>query len=367
MAWSQRLAGGLAILLALGPAILRAQTPDSARHFTGAAPAAPGPRYPLVPTQVQGMRAYTAAVAASGWLMARATHRADSTAASLNRARLTAQTAPLPYLGVKLQVGYAAIPGSRDSTGEFALTDAYLELSPPASALKPGSWAKQLRPALLAGQFKAPFSLEYLTPFQLQKTADFAQAVDRLSLKRDIGLMGQVGWSRYAVLALAAMNGAGPNAIGNPQNELLAVSRLTLTPLPFLAAGLKIADRGSDHAWGYDARLLWRGLTLEGETVFRERPASPGIRLDAGGGYALVAYRVRPWLEPVYKYDRYWDAETGTGGGAALPASRTWQVVGLNLVSAPEWLRLQLDWRHRQERPTPGTVDELVAQLVAIF
>jgi hypothetical protein len=78
---------------------------------------------------------------------------------------------------------------------------------------------------------------------------------------------------------------------------------------------------------------------------------------------------VLPWLEPVYKYDRYWDTRTTTAGPAVTRASSssTWHVVGVNLVSSPEWLRLQLDWTQRDERPGPGRTAEYIAQLIASF
>ncbi len=364
--------GRALLLLTLAPATLPAQTPDSGRAPPTVLNPVHGPTYPLAPTAVFEMRAFSPHIAVSGYLSARATHHDDSTAAVLNRARLTAMVGPLPYMGVRLQADFSSATVGRerpDSTVPgFAVTDAYVQISPPLTALQPGTLADELRPALLVGQFKAPFSLEYLTPITILKTVDRAQAVDQLAIKRDIGVSGQIRGSRFGALAVAAMNGAGANATSNPANEWLAVSRLTLSPLPFLAASAKIADRGGDHAWGYDGRLLWRGLAVEGETVFRKRPSSRTSRLEAGGGYALVAWRVRPWLEPVYKYDRYWDTRftTTATSTTSVASSRTWNIVGLNVVSVPEWLRLQLEWRHRHERPTPAG-NELRAQLIAVF
>ena len=380
--------GRALLLLSLVPATLEAQTPDSGRAGASAStpaqtpdsgragPSAPtathAPTYPLAPTAVVEMRAFSPRIALSGYLSALATYHDDSTAAVINRARLTGMLGPLPYIGVRLQAQFSSATVGRKRADSpppaFAVTDAYVQISPPVAALRPGTLADRLRPALLVGQFKAPFSLDYLTPVTLLKTVDRAQAVDQLALKRDIGVSGQIRWSHFGALAVAAMNGSGANTISNPANELLAVSRLTVSPLPFLAASAKIADRGADHAWGYDGRFLWRALTVEGETVFRRRSTSATARLEAGGGYALVAWRVRPWLEPVYKYDRYWDTRFTTSGTNATgeATNRTWNVVGMNVVSVPEWLRLQLEWRHRHERPTPAG-NELRAQLIAAF
>lgn len=227
----------------------------------------------------------------------------------------------------------------------------------------------QLHPAIVAGQFKTPYSLEYLTSFNTLKTADRSQTVDRLSQKRDIGAMAQVGWGRFATLSGAVVNGEGANATSNPDRTQMLMSRLTITPVPFLELSAKIANEGADHAWGYDGRALWRGLTVEGEGLYRKRPTSSTTHLDAGGGYALVAYKIFPWLEPVYKYDRYWDTRTTTDGSAITTASThsTWNVFGVNLLSSPEWLRLQLDWERRNVEPSPGRSNVYIAQLIAIF
>jgi hypothetical protein len=108
---------------------------------------------------------------------------------------------------------------------------------------------------------------------------------------------------------------------------------------------------------------------VEGEGLYRKRPTSSSASLDAGGGYVLAAYRILPWLEPVYKYDRYWDTRTTTVGSTITSTSThsTWNVVGVNVLSSPEWLRLQLDWVDRNEKPSPGHSHEYIAQLIAIF
>jgi hypothetical protein len=366
-------APGAALLVIASPAW--AQQPDSAHPAPApaAATAPAAPTYPLVPTPVLNLRTLSPRVGISGYLTARALHRNDSTAITMTRARLTAMVAPKPYLGIRLQAEFSSSQTGRaraDSTvAGFALTDAYLQLTAPPAVASRSRLLTEVRPALLAGQFKLPFSLEYLTPISIIKTVNRAQAVDRLSLKRDIGVAAQGGWTRYFTLAVAVANGEGANATSNPDNRAVAMSRLTLAPLPGVALAAKIANEGGDHAWGYDGRLLWRGLTLEGETVFRKRPTSPTARVDAGGGYVLAAYRLLPWLEPVYKYDRYWDTRTTVRptGMTMVASSGTWNVMGVNVITVPEWLRLQLDWTHRDDKPTPGRVNELVAQVVAIF
>lgn len=319
------------------------------------------------------MRYFPATPALSGYVSGRVTHTDDATRFLLNRGRLTVQVGPKPFFGVKIQGDLSGAQTGKlrsDSTvAGFSLTDAYVELAPPPTWAPPSSVLAHLHPAIVAGQFKTPYSLEYLTSFATLKTADRSQAVDRLSQKRDIGAMAQVGWGRIATLSAAVVNGEGPNATSNSDKAQMLMTRLTITPIPLLALSAKIAIEGADHSWGYDARALWRGLTVEGEGIYRKRPTSGSVSLDAGGGYALVAYKIRPWLEPVYKYDRYWDTRTTTGGPTVTAASThsTWNVFGVNLVSSPEWLRLQLDWERRNVEPAPGRTNVYVAQLIASF
>ncbi len=319
------------------------------------------------------MRFFPSRPALSGYVSGRMTHADGATGFLLNRGRITVQVGPKPFFGIKIQGDFSGAQTGKlraDSTvAGFSLTDAYVQLAPPTEWAPTGSVLAQLHPAIVVGQFKTPYSLEYLTSFASLKTPDRSQAVDRLSQKRDIGAMAQVGWGRFATLSGAVINGEGPNATSNSDRSQMLMSRLTITPVPILALSAKIANEGADHAWGYDGRVVWRALTVEGEGLYRKRPTSGTTYLDAGGGYALVAYKIFPWLEPVYKYDRYWDTRTMSTGSTVTTASThsTWNVFGVNLLSSPEWLRLQLDWERRNVEPTPGRTNVYLAQLIAIF
>ena len=346
---------------------------DTTHAAHPAAAPAPTPTYLLTPSPVINMRFFPPTPALSGYVSVRMTHTDGATGFLLNRGRLTLQIGPKPFLGLKIQGDFSGAQTGKlrsDSTvAGFSLTDAYIELVPPPEWSPVGSVLAQLRPALVAGQFKTPYSLEYLTSFATLKTAERSQAVDRLSQKRDIGAMAQVGWGRFATLSGAVVNGEGANATSNPDKAQMLMTRLTITPIPILELSAKIANEGADHAWGYDGRALWRGLTIEGEGLYRKRPTSSTTHLDAGGGYALVAYKIFPWLEPVYKYDRYWDTRMTTTGTTITTASThsTWNVFGVNLLTSPEWLRLQLDWERRNVDSAAGRSNVYIAQLLAIF
>ena len=349
-----------------------------------AAQSSPVARYPLAPTPVLDARILTPGPAFSGYLSARSTRRNDSTANAINRARITVMGMPYRGLAYRLQADFSAATRiQRDSSVPASvLTDAYVQLfyatrtntdsTSPRATLMP---LAALAPALIVGQFRVPFSLEYLTPFSLMLTANRSLAVDRLSPRRDIGVMAQVRLTRFAVLMGSVTNGEGPNQPRNPDNKELASGRLVLRPLPSLALAGKWAGAGADHYWGYDGRWLWRAVTLEGEVIRRTgrapgstaavpaRPAPPGAPgYDASGGYALAAWRVVPWLEPVVKWEQLRERT------AATPQARdTWVTPGVVLRGLSDRARFHVNWIVKRARPVSRRANELQAQLVAIF
>jgi hypothetical protein len=272
-----------------------------------------GAQQVLAPTPVLDLRLLSPTPRLSGYISVRQTRRNDSTTFTLNRGRVTVMARPRPSVGVRIQADFSAAASGRlrpdSGVSGFVLTDAYAQLSLGDTA----RWGA-VRPTVVVGQFRQPFSLEYLSSFAYLPTANRSQVVDRLSPKRDIGVMAQLGWRRYATLAAALSNGSGPNATANPDGKELAAARLTVTPVPWLAVAGKLANEGGDHARGYDARLIRRRVDVEGEAIHRTRPLPGGGTLDAGGGYALAAVKVLPWLQPVYKWERYREARTGGAG-----------------------------------------------------
>jgi hypothetical protein len=326
-------------------------------------------QYPLVPSPVLDVRTLGPTPAISGYLSVRGTERNDSTGFVINRGRLTAMAAPRSFLAVRIQGDFSGQQSGRlrtDSTvAGFTLTDAYVQLSPPDSA-----WHHPtLEPALILGQFKQPFSLEYITTFAHLKSADRSQAVDNLAPKRDIGVLGQVRWSRYVTLSGALTNGDGPNAtstvMASSVRRELITGRLTVSPIPGLALAGKLANQARDHLWGYDGRLLWRGLVVEGEDIHRRRPLTDAGELRAGGAYVLVAYKFVPWLEPVYKWDRYWERRTSATSSSFLHS--TWNTIGVNVLTHQESLRILVNWVIKSEEPEPIRNDEFLVQVIANF
>ena len=82
-----------------------------------------------------------------------------------------------------------------------------------------------------AGQFKAPFSKEYLTYAADLDFVNRARVTELLSPRRDIGvqLSGKFADNLFEYRA-GIFNGNGPNKIYNDNNSFLYVGRLALTP-----------------------------------------------------------------------------------------------------------------------------------------
>lgn len=326
-------------------------------------PGAAHSQYPLVPTPVIPLGTLSSSIKVGGYVSVRDTKHGDSTSFSVNRARLTAMIAPLPYLAVRVQADFSGNQSetvSDNTVHGFELTDAYVELAQPvADSLTWGQW----HPALIVGQFKQPFSLEYLTSYAYLRTTNRAAAIDALTPKRDIGAMAQVQWSRFITADASVTNGQGANARSNPNGLELLVGRVTVTPFPWLALAAKLGNEGTDHIHGYDGRIEWRDLLIEGEGIHRTRPLS-GAHQDAGGGYVLGAYKVLPWLQPVLK--REWFSDTRQLDGTNTNTQQDWSTVGVNLITPQENLRFLVDWIVKSQRPTT-TRNEVDVQLVANF
>lgn len=325
----------------------------------GAAPLAA--QYPVAPSPVLALRSIPREPAFSGYVSVRTTLRDDTATIIVNRARITVQARPVPFAALRMQGDFSAVGRtSGDTVPAFALTDAYVQFIPPDS----GALTTSLRPALVVGQFRAPFSLEYLTPFTQVTTVNRSQAVDRLSPRRDLGALGQFSIARFAKVTGAVVSGEGPNRTTS-NGKAMYVGRITALPIPSLGLSAKWLGQGADHRWGYDARWVAPRAILEGEVIKRTgRVGASTTTTDASAGYILAAYKVRPWLQPVLRYERL--REKISTATTVQESRLTWVTYGITLLAPQERLRLQLDWVARSQRPVRQS-DELIAQLQAIF
>jgi hypothetical protein len=318
-------------------------------------------QYPLAPSPVLDPQLFSRDLSLSGYVSVRETIRADSSTFALNRARFTVQVAPTDFALLRVQSDLAALGRtSGDTVPGFALTDAYAQLNPPNGWRLPAS----IRAALILGQFRTPFSLEYLTSFSLLHTTSRSQFVDRIATRRDIGVMAHVAFRNRATLAGAIVNGEGPNTLRNANGKQLAVGRLTLLPTASIAIAGKWAGEGADHRWGYDVRWMTNGLVLEGERIERRAPLAGGITQRAAGHYLMASYRIARHVEPVVKWEQFHDKRIQAGTTAETRL--TWTTYGLNVLSVPEVVRFQANWIVKRDRPATSS-NELVGQLIVIF
>jgi phosphate-selective porin len=136
------------------------------------------------------------AVRWSGYIQARETYRDDvGLTASINRARLTAAGGGAKDVTWRVQGEFRS--GSVGTgRASVALQDAYVRY-------KPGALGVQ------AGQFKTPFTREFITSLADLETADRAAAVDSLAPKRDIGLMADYAFGAVATAMLGVFTVKG--------------------------------------------------------------------------------------------------------------------------------------------------------------
>ena len=122
-----------------------------------------------------------------------------------------------------------------------SLQDAYVRY-------KPGALGIQV------GQYKTPFTREFITSLADIETADRSTVVDSLAPKRDIGVMADYAFGSDATVYLGVFNGEGQNITANADSSLLVVGRATGRPVPYLTLGANVADYGGDSTrYGVDA------------------------------------------------------------------------------------------------------------------
>lgn len=318
-------------------------------------------QYPLAPTPVLDLSVLSPEPRFSGYVSVRQTWRDDTSTFVINRARVGVTTRPLAYAAVRIQADFSAIGQSRgDTIPPIALSDAYVQLSRNDSV----GWMRHLRPALIVGQFRTPFSMEFLTSFSLLLTANRSQASDRLAKRRDIGVFGQVRVGHIATVAAALVNGEGPNRARNTDGRQMGIGRVTVFPTAYAQVSIKGLTQSGDRGWGYDARLLAGALTVEGETIWRDGRSDVTTTACGSGGYALAGYRLTRWLQPAVKWERL--HERACTPAAPLLGRLTWVTYGVTVAAPDQRVRFQLNWLVKTARPVDQS-NELIAQVIGIF
>jgi phosphate-selective porin len=229
-------------------------------------------------------------VKVGGYIQARETYRSDTKlTATLNRARLSADGDLTTGFTYRVLVEYEA-GGSATTAASVSLRDAYVR------------WTRQAF-SVTAGQYKTPFSPEYLISITQVETADRATVVDSIATKRDIGVMAQYNVEKYGSVALGIFNGEGQNRIVNVDSSSLVVGRVTVRPVAFLTLGTNIAAYKSDSTrYGVDGALQYQGITARGEFIWNSRHNEAAVDK---GWYGLVCYKVLPWVQLVARQELF--------------------------------------------------------------
>ena len=266
------------------------------------------------------------------------------------------------FLGVAMRSGFGVMllccgltpapPGARSQapsptpdSGSRTATESAATLSPAAPATGPPAatartaggvslreaiirWSKN-PVALQAGQFKSPFSREYLMPVPALETADFSAVVDSLAPKYEIGAMAEYVVPWFGLYA-GAFNGEGQNAGLNRDSTVLAVARMSVRPLAQVTIAGHVARYSADSTrYGADLSLEHAGWLARGEVLGQRKR---GRGRDDLGWYVLGAFRLRAWLQLVAKREDFQRPAIGearrisaTTGGAniELPGGRT--------------------------------------------
>jgi hypothetical protein len=285
----------------------------------------------------------------SGYIQGRETYQENSgIVGTINRARLTAAGGVAGNVAWRVQ-GEFRTGNVGTGRASVSLADGYIR------------WTRNAL-GIQLGQFKTPFTWEYVTSLTLVETADRSTVVDSLAPKRDIGIMADYALGGRATISAGIFNGEGQNVTANTDSSALGVARVTYRPIPYLVLGANAARYFADSTrYGVDASVEAPWIILRGEYVGQHRDLADNA--DDKGWYALAAAPVRPWLQPVVKYE--WFNRPGVAPAGTLK-NRAW-TAGVNLFPWGRTTRLTLEYVSRKVGE-PGVRKSLgLAQAQVIF
>jgi phosphate-selective porin len=285
----------------------------------------------------------------SGYIQGRETYQENvGIVGTINRARLTAAGAVGGDVAWRIQ-GEFRTGNVGTGRASVSLQDAYVR------------WTRKAL-GVQIGQFKTPFTREFVTSLAEVETADRATVVDSLAPKRDIGVMADYAWGGRATLSAGIFNGEGQNVTANTDSSALGVARVTYRPIPYLVLGANAARYFTDSTrYGVDANVESPWVILRGEYVGQHRDIADSE--DDKGWYALAAAPVRPWVQPVFKYE--WFNRPGIAPSGNLK-NRAW-TAGVNLFPWGRTTRFTLEYVSRKVGE-PGVRKSLgLAQAQVIF
>jgi hypothetical protein len=300
----------------------------------------------LIPTLLLHAQSTTPpAVRWSGYIQARETYQSNvGLTSSINRARLSAAGSVRGDVTWRVQ-GEFRTGSVGTGRASVSLQDAYVR------------WTRKSL-GIQLGQFKTPFTREFIVSLTEVETADRAFVVDTLAPKRDIGIMADYAVGGRATLAVGVFNGDGQNVTANADSSLLGVARATYRVIPFLVLGVNAAHYfGDSTRYGLDASLESPWAVLRAEYVGQHRDAGGD---DDGGWYLLAAAPATPWLQPLAKFERF------ERGGIGLVPLEAW-TAGVNVRPWGRNTRITLEYVSRKAGD-PGVRRALgLAQVQVLF
>jgi hypothetical protein len=244
-----------------------------------------------------------------------------------------------------------------------------------------------------AGQFLVPFSRESYTSTSKLLLINRSLASVRIAppLGRDVGAQAEFEFKSderpdWASLALAVVNGSGPNRVDENAAKDVAV-RVAGNPLPWKATeGLTLEGyyyRGKPYSavygTGYGDRyggcvaFDHERFTFQGEALYRNRtfepiPAGAAVNLSDAGYYVQASYKHPlpwPWLQIVEAAARWehYDRDRNISGDATDAVTG-----GVNLHLEPgHRCKLMANYQHFIEEGEKIDNDKISAQFQVRF
>jgi len=267
--------------------------------------------------------------------------------AFLNRARVSVDGALPARFGYRALLEMQASAGAR-VPATVSLREAIIRWNPAPFTLT-------------AGEFKTPFTREYLIPVPALELADLAVVVDSLAPKYDVGFMAEYALGPVATFQAGTFNGEGANSIANRDSAVLLVGRVTTRPLPQLGLGVSVTRDGADSLrWGADAVVQHYGVAVRAEYVTRHVRGRDRAN-DDFGWYVFESMRVTPRVQLVGRQE---DFQRPWYGAARRVRAAAY---GTNFEIAPNRVRLLLEVSRRMTGAQQAHSDSFIAQLQAQF
>ncbi len=251
----------------------------------------------------------------SGYIQGRETYQEDvGLAGSINRARVTVAGGVATHFTWRVQ-GEFRTGNVGTGRASVSLQDAYIR------------YAQRGR-GIQVGQFKTPFTREFITSLADVETADRSSVVDSLAPKRDIGIMGDYAVGRRATVAVGVFNGDGQNTTGSRDSSAMGVARATVSLTNDLSVGLNgVRYFGDSTRYGVDAAYESPIVTAKAEYLGQARDVGGN---DDWGWYGLGAVRVVREVQLVGKYEEF-----DRPGVAGAPKMTAWTLGGNVFLAGP--------------------------------